>query len=75
MVGHTFPADLWALGCVMFEMWCGSPPFSADGIQNPNQVMERIRDGKFKFPFPQTSTTTRTTGSILEFLIRKLTDR
>lgn len=27
---HTFAVDYWALGCIIFEMLCGIPPFHGD---------------------------------------------
>ncbi|RNF23503.1 protein kinase [Trypanosoma conorhini] len=43
-------SDLWALGCVLFELFAGSSPFQAE---TPVFVMRKIkdyRDGELEFP-------------------------
>lgn len=40
-------ADLWAIGCVLYECLCGRTPFQGD---NYNQVLGAILDGRFPRP-------------------------
>ena len=39
--------DLWALGCIIFQMYTGRPPFRA---QTDFLIFERIREGIIEFP-------------------------
>lgn len=40
---HGPPVDLWALGCVTFELLAGYPPFTADSVE---EVFVQVK----KFP-------------------------
>ncbi|KNC73894.1 CAMK/CAMKL protein kinase, partial [Sphaeroforma arctica JP610] len=41
------PADIWAMGVVLYAMVVGKPPFQAD---NMSELYRRIKNVEFKFP-------------------------
>lgn len=47
---YTFSSDIWALGCVLYELCVGSPPFT--GTSTPH-LMRQICSGKYA-PIPAT---------------------
>ena len=42
---YTLQSDIWAAGCIMYELCTGEPPFNA---QTHLQLIQRIRKGEFK---------------------------
>jgi len=40
-------ADMWSLGCIVFILVCGYPPFNGDSQE---RIFKKIRRGKFRFP-------------------------
>ena len=38
---HSYPADIWSIGCIALEMLCKRPPWS-DITTKPKRVMELI---------------------------------
>ncbi|GAB5356033.1 hypothetical protein AAMO2058_000256300 [Amorphochlora amoebiformis] len=45
--GHSFSADLWSLGCLVFEMCAGYPPFYES---ETSVIYERILNEDVEFP-------------------------
>lgn len=45
--GHGHTADWWALGCIIYEMLIGLPPFYVD---DRREIYKRILQQKVKFP-------------------------
>lgn len=46
---YTLHSDIWALGCIMYELCQKAPPFNA---KTHIQLVQRIREGKFA-PLPE----------------------
>lgn len=47
-IPYDYAVDFWSLGCVMFDMLTGSPPFTGN---NNKRIMDKILANKFKVPF------------------------
>lgn len=40
--GHGFQADVWALGCVMYALLVGQPPFETSTLKVGKVVSQRV---------------------------------
>lgn len=47
-VPYDYAVDFWSLGCVMFDMLTGSPPFTGN---NNKKIYDKIVANKLKIPF------------------------
>ncbi|XP_041524638.1 inactive serine/threonine-protein kinase PLK5 isoform X3 [Microtus oregoni] len=45
--GHSCKSDIWALGCVMYTVLTGTPPFAAAPL---SEMYRRIREGHYPQP-------------------------
>lgn len=47
MKGHSFEADIWAMGCIMYAMLVGHPPFETSTL---NETYSRITSNRYIIP-------------------------
>lgn len=45
--GHSYAVDIWALGCILYTMLQGTPPFQGENVTS---TYNNILDGKYKCP-------------------------
>tara|TARA_R110002050_G_scaffold84115_2_gene179715 strand:- start:168 stop:1043 length:876 start_codon:yes stop_codon:yes gene_type:complete len=45
--GHTFPVDVWSVGCIIFTMLVGKPPFQSSQIKD---TYSKIRTSSYQWP-------------------------
>lgn len=50
-VGYDKKVDMWALGCVLYTMVVGFPPFYSND-QNTNDITEKVMNGRYEFLKP-----------------------
>ncbi|XP_022101720.1 serine/threonine-protein kinase PLK3-like isoform X1 [Acanthaster planci] len=46
-IGHSFEADVWALGCILYTMLVGKPPFETTSLK---ETYSRIKHNKYIIP-------------------------
>lgn len=46
-VGHSYQVDVWSLGCIVYTLAVGTPPFETPDLQN---TYKRIKENNYKIP-------------------------
>ena len=46
-VGHGLEADVWSLGCMLYTMLVGQPPFDTDAVKS---TLDRVIKAKYDLP-------------------------
>ncbi|KAF9978768.1 Cell cycle serine/threonine-protein kinase cdc5/MSD2 [Actinomortierella ambigua] len=45
--GHSFEVDIWSLGCIMYTLLIGKPPFQTNDVKS---IYKNIRELNYSFP-------------------------
>ncbi|XP_054712021.1 serine/threonine-protein kinase PLK1-like [Uloborus diversus] len=69
MQGHSFAADVWAMGCIMYAMLVGQPPFETTTL---NETYYRISTNKYTIPSSMSDAARHLVAKMLQL---KPTDR
>ncbi|XP_067934178.1 serine/threonine-protein kinase PLK1-like [Watersipora subatra] len=42
-IGHSFPADIWAIGCIIYALLSGRPPFETDCLKETYKLITKCK--------------------------------
>nr|CAB3264950.1 serine/threonine-protein kinase PLK1 [Phallusia mammillata] len=45
--GHSYEVDIWSLGCIMYTLLCGKPPFETTSLK---ETYSRIKKNEYRIP-------------------------
>lgn len=40
-IGHSFEVDIWSIGCIMYTLLCGKPPFETESLKETYTKIKR----------------------------------
>ena len=45
--GHSFASEVWSIGCIVYALLCGKPPFDSESVESTYKL---IKKGQYKIP-------------------------
>jgi len=69
--GHSFEVDVWSLGCIMFTLLCGKPPFETSQLKKTYMKIHRT---DYTFP-PDLDISQQAKNLVKRMLVRKAEKR
>ena len=52
-VGHSYEVDVWSIGCIMYTLLVGKPPFETSSLK---ETYARIKQVSYKIPLSMQNT-------------------
>ncbi|KHJ89048.1 hypothetical protein OESDEN_11139, partial [Oesophagostomum dentatum] len=60
--GHSFEVDIWAIGCILYTLLFGRPPFETKSLK---ETYSRIKMNQYRLP----STASQTAAHLIQNLL------
>ena len=64
--GHSFEVDIWSLGCIVYTLLVGKPPFQTDDVKKTYQAIRQIH-----YSFPSSSNVSLQARTMVAQLLTK----
>ena len=65
---YGIECDMWSLGCLLYCLLCGYPPFFGD---NTDQILKMVLDGKFVYDDEEWENVSKSAKNLVNQLICK----
>ncbi|KAL6121100.1 hypothetical protein NUSPORA_02039 [Nucleospora cyclopteri] len=69
--GHSFEADIWSFGVILYSLLIGKPPFQMSTIE---EIYKKIQENNFAFP-PKSTISLQAADIIMKILVSSPKDR
>ncbi|CAK57234.1 unnamed protein product (macronuclear) [Paramecium tetraurelia] len=69
VLNHNYneKCDVWSCGVILYILLCGYPPFTG---KNENEIFEKVKTGKFKFPIEEWDSISREAKSLIQRMLQ-----